>query len=261
MTPAIARSCTLFTSALLIKLRGSSCVPTSQIYLSATWAFLLVLCIATPAAAQLSVGGVYGIAGGIAESVIPDYQDTKWHRSGTYGAAIEYRFKNGLSLGVRAERITALKLMEDDSELGSLEMSPMLATIGAQVLPSKNRGFGGYARFGAGIASAKFTTGPAIKYVDYTTGVKTECIVKRPILFDVGGGVDYFLFRQLSITGDFRLLLGNVGTKWRMSYGGQYVDVSDELGKKFYASTGQVSIGVRLWLRGRAPVQPASGKP
>jgi len=240
------RPCDSSASARSSKLKNIGSLNASRICGRATWVLLLTICFAAPATAQLSVGGVYGIAGGFAESAIEGFKHTKWRRAPTYGAALEYRFGNGLSLGVRAERLD-IKMREDAYELGCLEMSPMLATIGYQVLPTKGRGFGGYARFGAGTGSAKFINGPDIQNLLGTSGVVLDVSVDKPILFDIGGGIDYFLFRQLSITGDFRLLMSNIGTKWRMSYGNVYTYLEDV--DNFYASTGQAAIGLRLWLR------------
>jgi hypothetical protein len=153
-----------------------------------------------------------------------------------------------------------LNLKENSDDMGDLKISPMLATIGYQVLPAGKRGLGGYARFGGGIASVKFTNGPAIRNIIGSTGVNVQCIVDGPIIFDMGAGIDYFLFPQLSITGDFRFLFANAGTKWRFSYGGVYTN-SSSLGDKFYASTGQASIGVRFWLRKSGGASPAEAKP
>jgi hypothetical protein len=246
MSFTMTRSCDSSASAPSLKLRSDGFLNASRICGRAIWVSLLAIYFAAPVAAQLSVGGVYGIAGPFAASAVEGFDHTKWRRAPTYGAAVEYRFKSGLSLGVRAERLD-MKMREDAYELGSLKISPMLATIGYQILPAKGKRFGGYVRFGAGTGSTKFTNGPDIKNLIGTSGVKLDVSVDKPILFDIGGGIDYFLIRQISITGDFRLLMSNIGTKWRMSYGSVYTYLEDV--DNFYASTGQAAIGVRLWLR------------
>jgi hypothetical protein len=68
---------------------------------------------------------------------------------------------------------------------------------------------------------------------------------KAPV-FEFGGGIDYFISPNISLTTDFRLLASNVKTQWAV-VGTRTVPVSEF--EKFFASNGQVLGGIRFWLK------------
>ncbi len=205
-----------------------------------------LLAVSSTGLAQFNVAILGGYAGGIAKSAIPDYDATRWGGTKTYGATLNYRFHNGLSLGFRAEQMT-LRMTEDGDHMGDLKLRPLMAAVGYQTRrPETGRGFGGHAQFGGGIALTEFETGAAINAIASAYHGNVDVTVNRAPVFEAGGGVDYFLNRWVSITSDFRLVMSNVGTRWRVSVGNSYSDMD---WNKLYASTGQVLGGVRFWLK------------
>jgi len=208
----------------------------------------LIIVWSAPGLAQLNIGVLGGYAGGIAKSAIPDYDDTKWSGTGTYGAVLNYRLHSGISLGVRAEQVK-LKLTETGSDLGTLTLRPMLATIGYQTAPpKKGRGLGGHVQFGGGVGLTSFEIGPSVRdLVGSYGGIATvRATVNKAPLFEMGGGVDYFLNRHVSLTSDFRILLGNAGTTWTVAVGTFATNMD---WNKLSPSTAQILGGIRFWLK------------
>lgn len=210
-------------------------------------AVVLLAPLARPAAAQLNLGAFGGLGGSMTSEGIAGFSETKFQRrTNVYGAAVNYRFRNSLSLGVRAEQVR-LKLEETGSELGTLKMTPLMVTFGAQGRPS-GRGFTGHGQLGVGIVLSKFENGPWIKELESSYGnlVNVQVTTKNAVMGEVGGGLDYFLSRYVSLTTDFRLVFGNIGTAWNVTGGDVSLPVSGA--DKFYASTWQTLGGIRIWL-------------
>lgn len=204
-----------------------------------------VIVLAAPAMAQFNAGFLGGFAGAVAKEGVPDFQDTKFSGAGTYGAALNYRKANGLSIGLKAEQVT-MTLREGTDEMGRLKLTPLMATLGYQGRPKEGRGFTGHAQFGGGIALAEFQKGLAITGLERQYGALIDATVKNAPVFEIGGGADYFLNRHVSLTSDFRILITMVGTSWA-AVGRQRVEIPDI--NKFNPSSAQILGGVRFWLR------------
>ena len=202
-------------------------------------------CFAACASAQLNIGAVGGYAGGIAREGISGFSSSSLMGSQTYGASASYRFNSGMSVGFRGESVR-FGLRESGLDLGSLQLRPVLATIGYQGMPRDGQGFTGHGHFGGGVAFTSFSKGPAITGLERTYGALIVATTKTAPVIEFGGGVDYFLTRNISLTTDFRLLFSNVGTQFT-AVGVRSVPVEGI--DTFPASNAQVLGGIRFWIR------------
>jgi hypothetical protein len=193
----------------------------------------------------MHIGATGGYAASITKEGVAGFGDTSLGKSKTYGADLGYRFGSGLKLGVRVEQLR-LGVRESGLDLGTLAMRPVLVTVGYQGMPAKGRGFTGHGQFGGGVALSRFTNGPAIVNLERATGARLETTTRTSPAFELGGGVDYFVTRQVSLTTDFRVLLSNVGTQFT-AVGVRRVPIDGI--DKFFASNAQVLAGVRIWFR------------
>ncbi len=203
-----------------------------------------VLTGTAPAVAQINVGLLGGMAGSITQEGVAGFGETKFKPANTYGATLNYRFARGFSIGVRTEQFR-MPLKENGDNFGNLQMRPVMVAIGGQGRPAKGRGLTGHGQIGGGIALCRFEKGPAITTLERLLGVRMQVEAKNAPVFEMGGGLDYFVSRHVSFTTDFRVLLSNVGTKW-YAVGGRRVQVDNV--DKFYASNAQAIAGVRIWL-------------
>ena len=137
-------------------------------------------------------------------------------------------------------------LSEEGAEMGSLRMRPALVTVGYQSIPAKGRGFAGHAYIGGGVAFTDFSKGSAVTALEQQYGAQVVVETKTAPAFAVGGGLDYFLSRNISLTTDFRVVAANVGTNWTAVGPGGTAPLPFE---KFFATNGQVVGGIRVWLK------------
>jgi len=207
---------------------------------------VVVLAAGVPAYAQLSVHATGGFAGNVNKEAIGGFSETKFGPTSAYGAGVNYRFKNGVSLGVNAEQLR-MNLKEDKDTLGRLQLKPVLLTLGYQGKPkTKNgRGVTGHAEFGGGRASPRFEKGSAITGLESQYRAQVRVRTTNTPVFSLSAGVDYFVSRHVSFTTDMRFLIANVGTSWA-AVGYRTVPIPNI--NKFGASTGQVLGGLKLWL-------------
>ena len=161
-----------------------------------------------------------------------------------YGVSVNYRFHNGVSIGLRAEQFQ-MGLKESSDSLGVLKMRPVMVVFGGQGRPAKGRGITGHGQIGGGVALCRFEKGAAITGLERLTGATIVVSTKNAPVFEMGGGLDYFLSRHVSLTTDFRVLLSNVGTSWS-AVGRRAVLIPGI--DKFFASNGQALGGIRIWL-------------
>lgn len=204
---------------------------------------LAALALIVQALAQVNVGILGGLAGSVTEEGVAGFGDTKFKSANAYGATLNYRFRSGFSVGVRTEQFR-LPLHEGSDFLGNLRMRPMILTIGGQSRPAKGRGFAVHGQIGGGVALCRFEKGTTLTDVERLYGVRVDVHTKKAPVFELGGGMDYFVSRHVSFTTDFRVLLSNVGTQW---YAVGYRRVHMDKIKKFFASNAQAIAGLRIW--------------
>jgi hypothetical protein len=196
------------------------------------------------AMAQVGIGFHGGLAGPAAKEGLAGFSETKFRRTETFGGSISYRTQRGVVVGVRAEQLR-MRLKERDVDFGSLQMRPVLLFVGGQHKPAEGRGWSGHGQVGAGVAFTRFHKGVDVTNLERLFGGRFEVSTKTAPVFEMGGGVDYFFSRRLSLTTDFRVLLSNVGTRWE-AVGVRRVPVQGF--EKFFASNGQALMGIRVWL-------------
>lgn len=204
----------------------------------------VALAAAASATAQVNLGILGGMAGSVTTEGVKGFEETKFKPANAYGATLNYRFRNGLSVGVRTEQFQ-MRLKEGSDNLGTLQMRPVMATFGGQGRPSKGRGFTGHGQIGGGIALCRFDKGTALTDLERIFGGRIQVDTKNAPVFEMGGGLDYFISRHVSFTTDFRVLLSNVGTKW-YAVGRQRVPMDNI--DTFFASNAQAIAGIRVWL-------------
>lgn len=199
--------------------------------------------VAAPAIAQVNAGILGGLAGSVTREGVAGFGETKFKAANAYGATLSYRFRNGFSVGVRTEQFR-LPLREGSDFLGSLQMRPVMLTVGGQGRPAKGRGFAGHGQIGGGVALCRFEKGTTLTNLERRYGARIDVHTKKAPVFELGGGVDYFVSRHVSFTTDFRILLSNVGTQW---YAVGYRTVPIPKIDKFFASNAQAIAGLRIW--------------
>ena len=206
----------------------------------------LVLFFVSVSPAQVHFGLTGGYAGSATAEGLAGFSKTEFGGTGTIGAGAGYRFRNGAVVGVRAERLK-LELEEAGASMGKLDMRPVLVSFGYQSMPAKGRGFAGHVQVGGGMSFTGYDKGAAVRELERMYRAEVQVHTKNAPTFEVGGGVDYFLSPKVSLTTDFRFLGANVATSWSAAGNGRTVAIPEF--EKFFASTGQVLAGVRLWLK------------
>lgn len=218
-----------------------------------TFFLLLCLFIGLPAQAEtqtdkgfrISIGGYGGEAFSVADNAIHgadldgvkhEYPNTEFQQGEMYGGSLMFRFPNGIALEFSADR-NRFDLDEGGTEMGTLELTPILALIKYQGLPARDSGFAGHAELGFGWALTKFELSGAAKRAGWTS-VDTD----DNYAFLAGMGIDYFLCKYVSLSTNARFLLVQTQTKWKM---GENVD---QKRKSFNANNVQVLFGLRFWL-------------
>jgi hypothetical protein len=213
---------------------------------AATFAAGAIFLLSGIARAQFHAGVAGGYAASIAGDGLAGFGDTTLGGTSTRAGSAAYRIGNGLVLGVRAEQLR-LHLTETGADMGRLRITPLLVSVGYQGLPANGRGFTGHGQFGGGIALTSFTNGAFVSDLERMTGATMQVRTKSAPAFEAGGGVDYFVTRQISFTTDFRLLLSNVPVS--MTAVGPRGSAAVPGVEKFFASSAQVLGGIRLWIR------------
>lgn len=208
-------------------------------------ALIVALVFAQPAAAQTSFGLMGGWAGSITQQGLGGFAQTKFQKGPTFGGGFGHRFGNNVSLELSASQLS-MQLIEGGADLGTLRMSPIMLLLRGQGKPASGKGLTGHAQLGGGINLIRgFEKGRSVTDLERRFGARMEISNRNSAIFEVGGGVDYFFNRHVSLTTDFRLLLGNVKTSW-VAVGRTSVPV--EGFEKFLVSNGQALMGIRFWL-------------
>lgn len=89
------------------------------------------------------------------------FSESAFKPSNAYGASLNYRFHNGLFVGLRAEQFRRA-LKESGDALGNLKVQPALFVLGYQGKPTKGRSLTGHVQLGGGVGKTQFEKGPAI---------------------------------------------------------------------------------------------------
>jgi opacity protein-like surface antigen len=206
---------------------------------------IVLLFTASPALAEsgaFSIGAMGGWAWSVvdhaAEGSSTQFPDTQFESHGVYGGSIMYRFPFGFALELCVEHLT-MDLKELGDNYGTLKMTPVMLLLKQQGMPKAGTGFTGHADIGGGISLNSFDKGTATTNAENALGVTFPIKVDNSFVFEVGGGLDYFFTKNISVNLDGRFLLTNVGTS-----GWGRLDLN-----KFYASNFQALFGVRYWFK------------
>jgi hypothetical protein len=189
-------------------------------------------------------GFTYGYAAGLAEYAIDGFESTEFGGGEHFGASLFYKFRSGLAFELNVSRF-AMPLREGEVELGRLRLSPVLLLIKYQTKPYRAPGVAYHMEIGGGAYSAAFQKGNFIKEVE-SYGAQFTIETENAFVLELGGGVDYFFSPKVSLLLDGRMLLGNIGTNWRVS--GPLATVPLNGVEKFLPSNFQILAGLRIWL-------------
>jgi len=218
---------------------------------------LWVLCVwmalgTTVCVAEEKTSGAWsvGIHGGVAlptvREAVDGFSETGWSSSSMVGASAMYRWSNGFAVEIGAQRYT-FELEEGASKFGTLELTPIVLLVKYQGLPQGDRGFAGHFDLGGGVALGKFSKGGFVTDLERATGAAFAITTKPSFVFQVGGGVDYFLTKWLSLNVDGRWLFTKMGTDWSAQGPGGAAALTEI--DSFHVSNFQFIGGARLWLR------------
>jgi hypothetical protein len=188
---------------------------------------------------SFSIGAFGGFTSDMSSEAVEDYDDTEWETGTAYGGSVMYRWANGLVLELIVKQFE-MDAEENGSEIGTLEVTPILLMIGYQSMPKNQRGFAFHASIGGGFASSDFDKGDDIKDLERATGVKFDIENDDAFMFEMGAGVDYFFTRNIALTLDGRLGAGDIDSEW---------DASNGESEDFTFQTGHFEglVGLRLW--------------
>ncbi len=193
---------------------------------------------------KFSIGVIGGWAGSITDKAIDGFYKTEFKSSGVYGGSIMYRFPSGFALELFVEHL-AMDLEELGVNFGTLNMTPVMLLFKAQEMPKNGTGFASHADIGGGINFSSFDKGPLITDLENTYGVQYTVDTDNSFVFGIGLGGDYFFTKNLSLSLDGRILLGNVGTSWKYrDQGGTIVPLSFN---EFHVSNFQGLLSARRW--------------
>jgi len=208
---------------------------------------IILVTVASAASAQagnFSIGGFGGWAGSMADEAVSGFSQTKLESSAVYGGSILYRFSNGFALELCAEHLE-MELTELGSNFGKLKMTPLMLLFKFQGMPQTGRGITGHFDIGGGINFTSFDKGKFVTDLEKSSGAKFTISTDNSFIFEMGGGIDYFFTKNISINLDARLLAGNVGTSWKASGRTGSVTITDI--DTFHVSNFQGLVGLRFW--------------
>lgn len=208
------------------------------------YAVILAFIFSTPVAlagdnVSFSVGAFGGFVTGVTGEAVDGYEDTEWENGSAFGGSIMYRTANGLMFELLYEQFE-MGLEENGSEFGTIKVTPILLMIGYQGLPKNMKGVAFHATIGGGMASADLEKGDFIKDLENISGNSIDISNDSAFMFELGGGMDYFLTKNIALTLDGRLLIGSIDSEWDYNNGN-----TDDF--KLMASNFQGLLGVRLW--------------
>ncbi|MBI5181591.1 MAG: hypothetical protein HZA06_01610 [Nitrospirae bacterium] len=190
-------------------------------------------------------GGAWSMADHAAEGTRSTYPNTQFEADGlnAYGGSLMYKFPRGFALEVAVERIS-MDLVETGYNFGTLDMMPIMFLLKFQGYPRDGRGLTGHIQIGAGWSLNSFEKGKYITDLERTYRATYTIDTDDSFVFELGGGLDIFFVKYVSLSLDLKLLLSNVGTSWKVSSGTatSTVDITT-----FYASNIQALIGLRFW--------------
>lgn len=227
------------------------------------YAAVILAVTASSASAErglLSVGGFAGTGFSNGGEAIEGFQYTEFRPGVILGGSILYRFPAGHSIELGAEHL-AIQMRELGENIGTLELIPVLVSYSfqwrsrsraggadstqARVVRGDATGFTWHVDLGAGISLTDFKKGPLLKALEDTFGWRLIIDTDNPLALKIGAGVGFFLYKNLSVTLDSRVVLGDVGTTWVVSEEGVTSPV--EQIDKFSAGTTQFGVGLRFW--------------
>jgi Outer membrane protein beta-barrel domain len=208
---------------------------------------ILFLFLAAPALAangNFSLGVHGGWAWSIADEAVSGFPDTEFRNAPVYGGSLLYRFPGGLTLGVSVEHLK-MDLKEFGDNFGKIKMTPVMFNILYQGVPYGGRGLTGHGGIGLGVNFNSFDKGSFITDLERANAVNFSIDTDEGFVFSVGGGMDYFFAKNVSMNLDGRFLFGTIDTSWRVSGPGGSARVTDI--DRFYIHSFQLLLGMRVW--------------
>jgi hypothetical protein len=180
-------------------------------------------------------GSVSSFASHALEGEDSQYTDTKFKGKQVYGGSIMYRFPSGFAFELCAEKFS-MDLNELGVDFGKLNMMPIMLLLKIQGMPKNEIGFTGHLDIGGGVSFNSFDNGSFLKELEETFGYNIKIETKDSFVFEIGGGIDYFFNKNVSLNIDGRLLISSIETS------GWLIDAN-----KLYANNLQVLLGLRFW--------------
>lgn len=225
------------------------------------FAGVLLLCLASPVAAQLAIGGLAGAAipanntHGLGTDASCPYSTSaacanfgetdNTNPSFSYGGEVAYRYK-GLMAGLLAQEVK-VPYTNSAGPIGVLRMRVTLFTLGYQSRPSRGRGMAFHFAGGYGFARTSFQEGSQVAQLSQAYRSKIVVATKDPPAGMFGVGFDYFISSHASITFfEMRGFWSTAAATWTAvdrHPNVTFVDVSP-----FRASSLQALAGVRFWI-------------
>jgi len=156
-----------------------------------------------------------------------------------------YRFANGFALELLVVR-HSMELTENSETFGKLQLTPIVFLFKGQSVPLKGSGVGWHGDIGGGIALSSFEKGAFITNLERTYDVNIKVDTENGVVVVMGGGVDFFFTKNISLSLDLKYFMCYVGTTWKASGPGGTVnfDTID----KFDASNIQLLATLRGWI-------------
>ncbi|MCF8357086.1 MAG: hypothetical protein K9H48_21805 [Melioribacteraceae bacterium] len=180
----------------------------------------------------INIGLLYGSASSITTEAIEGYSMTKFEKGSVYGLSISIVSKIGLGCELLIEKYEQ-DIEEEGVKLGTLKSNPVLFLFKYHSRPWSGEGIAFSFDIGGGFNYSSFDNGY------YLEGIRVSN--EDSFVFELGAGISYFFSPKVSVAFDWKLLAGNVGTKW--SYENTIIDDID----LFYTSNSQPMLILRYW--------------
>jgi hypothetical protein len=210
--------------------------------------FILIISIPNLAIAKnnehMGVGGFLGFTTSTAgDNAIKDFDDSARLENGfIIGGNFFYAPENSNGAGIEGIIETFNMNLSGDFDYGKLRITPVMALFKFQGFPSKKTGFAGHGSIGVGIAFTDFEKGEIFHNINRYTRAHSSVETDNTFVFQIGGGVDYFFNRKVSMNLDCKWLYGVVPI--RVTVEGYRVDDMD----KINASNLQLVMGATYWI-------------
>ena len=187
---------------------------------------------------KVSVGIVGGWAWSTADDAIWGQSGTEFESAAVYGGRLMYRFPQQVALELAVDRLET-DVKESESDLGTLNMTPVMLLVKAQGMPKNGEGLTGHVEIGGGINFSDFDENQSGDDLGFPFTIDTD----TSFVYEIGAGADYFLNNNFSLSLDGRWMGGQIDATRET----EETSRTREEDITFYIYNIQLLVGARYW--------------